>query len=207
MKVLVIGGSKSGKSDFSQEIALSLAQGKKHYYVATMISSGKEDDDRIRRHIADRDGMGFETVECFRNIEMCRVTIHEGLHRNLFLGGIRGHIQLQGWGRPQYVNTQYPWEGHEFRRPAYSLLGKAKWEGMFSEAEYNPVGLFVGKLCKFFFKSRKFFFQFRKLCAEEIFVTGIFADPQTIIFHPGKIHIVLREKDIQRIVRRKVPNL
>ena len=48
----------------------------------------------------------------------------------------------------------------------------------------------------------EFFFQFRKLCAEEIFVTGIFADPQTIIFHPGKIHIVLREKDIQCIVKR-----
>ena len=39
--------------------------------MATMISSGAEDDDRIRRHIADREGMGFETVECFRNIMDC----------------------------------------------------------------------------------------------------------------------------------------
>jgi adenosyl cobinamide kinase/adenosyl cobinamide phosphate guanylyltransferase len=39
-----------------------------------MISSGAEDDDRIRRHIADRDGMGFETVECFRNIMDCLKT-------------------------------------------------------------------------------------------------------------------------------------
>ena len=36
-----------------------------------MISTGAEDDDRIRRHIEDRDGMGFETVECFRNILDC----------------------------------------------------------------------------------------------------------------------------------------
>ena len=26
---------------------------------------------------------------------------------------VPGHIQLQGYGRPQYVNMQYPWEGHE----------------------------------------------------------------------------------------------
>ena len=33
-----------------------------------MISTGAEDDDRIRRHIADRAGLGFETVECFQNV-------------------------------------------------------------------------------------------------------------------------------------------
>lgn len=26
---------------------------------------------------------------------------------------VPGHIQMQGYGRPQYVNTQYPWDGHE----------------------------------------------------------------------------------------------
>lgn len=26
---------------------------------------------------------------------------------------VPGHIQLQGYGKPQYVNMQYPWEGHE----------------------------------------------------------------------------------------------
>jgi beta-galactosidase len=26
---------------------------------------------------------------------------------------VPGHIQLQGYGKPQYVNTQYPWDGHE----------------------------------------------------------------------------------------------
>jgi len=26
---------------------------------------------------------------------------------------VPGHIQMQGWGKPQYVNTQYPWDGHE----------------------------------------------------------------------------------------------
>lgn len=25
---------------------------------------------------------------------------------------VPGHIQLQGYGKPQYVNTMYPWDGH-----------------------------------------------------------------------------------------------
>lgn len=30
---------------------------------------------------------------------------------------VPGHIQLQGYDRPQYVNTMYPWDGHEDIRP------------------------------------------------------------------------------------------
>lgn len=68
MNVFLSGGAKCGKSSIAQEIAVKLAEGGRLYYVATMIPSGKEDDERIRRHLADRDGMGFETVECFRSI-------------------------------------------------------------------------------------------------------------------------------------------
>ena len=71
MTVFISGGSKCGKSTLAQNLAVALADGGKRYYLATMISSGKEDDERIRRHIADRDGMGFETIECFRNILDC----------------------------------------------------------------------------------------------------------------------------------------
>jgi len=74
MTYFISGGAKCGKSTLAQNLTVALAGGGKHYYVATMISSGKEDDDRIRRHIADRDGMGFETVECFNNILDCLET-------------------------------------------------------------------------------------------------------------------------------------
>ena len=74
MTYFISGGAKCGKSTLAQDLAVTLAAGGKHYYVATMISSGKEDDDRIRRHIADRDGMGFETLECFCNILDCLET-------------------------------------------------------------------------------------------------------------------------------------
>lgn len=30
---------------------------------------------------------------------------------------VPGHLELQGFGTPQYVNTQYPWDGKEYLRP------------------------------------------------------------------------------------------
>ena len=71
MTIFLSGGAKSGKSSLAQDLTVALAEGGKRYYVATLIPSGAEDDDRIRRHLADRAGMGFETVECFRNIMDC----------------------------------------------------------------------------------------------------------------------------------------
>ena len=71
MTVFISGGAKNGKSTLAQDLTVALSKGGKHYYVATMISTGAEDDERIRRHIADRDGMGFQTVECFTDIMTC----------------------------------------------------------------------------------------------------------------------------------------
>lgn len=68
MTLFITGGAKNGKSSLAQDLAVQLANGGKHYYVATMIPSDQEDRDRIRKHIEDRDGMGFETIECGRNI-------------------------------------------------------------------------------------------------------------------------------------------
>ena len=44
---------------------------------------------------------------------------------------VPGHIQMQGYGKPQYVNTEYPWDGHEEVEP-----------GEIPEA-FNPVGCYV----------------------------------------------------------------
>lgn len=71
MTFLISGGAKNGKSTLAQELAVKLASGGKHYYVATMIPVDEEDEDRIRRHIADREGLGFETLECGRDILSC----------------------------------------------------------------------------------------------------------------------------------------
>lgn len=71
MKAFISGGAKNGKTTLGQDLAVYLAAGGTHYYVATMISADEEDDERIRRHIADRAGLGFETIECPRRILSC----------------------------------------------------------------------------------------------------------------------------------------
>jgi beta-galactosidase len=44
---------------------------------------------------------------------------------------VPGHIQLQGYGQPQYVNTMYPWDGHEDLRPPHI------------SSDHNPVGSYA----------------------------------------------------------------
>lgn len=65
MNVLISGGCKNGKSYYAQRQARDMArqQGKPLYYIATMIPRDEEDRARIRRHLAERDGWGFETLE------------------------------------------------------------------------------------------------------------------------------------------------
>lgn len=72
MTVLVLGGSKSGKSDYAQQLALKLAQGGVHYYVATLMPTNSEADQAIiQSHLQRRAGMGFQTIERGRNILSC----------------------------------------------------------------------------------------------------------------------------------------
>lgn len=56
---------------------------------------------------------------------------------------VPGHIEMAGYGRIHYINTLYPWESFEFRRAPYTGLPGARMEGMFSGADYNPVGSYV----------------------------------------------------------------
>lgn len=69
MKYLILGGSKSGKSMYGQNLARDIYKGNgKLYYIATMKPFDEEDKDRIQNHIKDRVGYGFSTIECHRNI-------------------------------------------------------------------------------------------------------------------------------------------
>lgn len=84
---------------------------------------------------------------------------------------VPGHIELAGYDRIHYINTMYPWEGHLYRRPAYTTEMAAGEEpgrcppvergnekkarkdagsqsrdpqkGQFSMADYNPVGSYL----------------------------------------------------------------
>ena len=68
MNVLISGGAKNGKSFYAQQIASDLADCGPLYYIATMIPRDDEDRARIARHIKEREGWGFETIEQGRNI-------------------------------------------------------------------------------------------------------------------------------------------
>lgn len=62
MKVLYIGGMKSGKSKLAEARTLSLSQNAKPYYLATTEIMDAEMHDRVARHKARRQE-NFETVE------------------------------------------------------------------------------------------------------------------------------------------------
>lgn len=56
---------------------------------------------------------------------------------------VPGHIELAGYDKIRYINTMYPWEGKEYHRGAYSMEATRAEEGMFSEAQNNPVGSYI----------------------------------------------------------------
>ena len=111
MNYLIIGGSKSGKSEIGEKIALSrepkstiwcesltqrthvsrvslrepksmiwcesltqrtnvsrVSLKRKVIYIATMKSYDKEDEERIKRHVENRKGLNFTTIEVQRNL-------------------------------------------------------------------------------------------------------------------------------------------
>jgi len=69
MSTFISGGCKNGKSYYAQHIAK--AGGSPLYPTATMIPHDHEDDARILRHRKEREGWGFETLECGKDILSC----------------------------------------------------------------------------------------------------------------------------------------
>lgn len=72
---------------------------------------------------------------------------------------VPGHIELAGYDKIRYINTMYPWEGKEYHRGAYSMQATGAEEGMFSEAQYNPVGSYI-----------KYFDLDKKMCGKRIHI-------------------------------------
>ena len=62
MATLVIGQQNSGKSQFAEDLVLKYPAARR-YYLATMKVLDDEGRERIKRHRAQREGKGFETIE------------------------------------------------------------------------------------------------------------------------------------------------
>ena len=98
MIALVVGGAKSGKSMFAQNLAKSLNESfetylkedldgeleddlkkksGKLYYVATMNPYDLEDLKRIENHLREREGYGFNTIEETKNMSKVSKSIQK----------------------------------------------------------------------------------------------------------------------------------
>ena len=68
MMMMVLGGAASGKSEYAERMALEMAGGDAHYYLATMQPYGESGAFRVRRHRKLREGKGFVTIELTQDI-------------------------------------------------------------------------------------------------------------------------------------------
>lgn len=69
MFYMVTGGSGSGKSEYAENLLLSLGR-RRRIYIATMIPWDEECRHKIARHRRMRAEKGFETIEQYRDLEM-----------------------------------------------------------------------------------------------------------------------------------------
>ena len=69
MTALIVGGAASGKSAFAERLLCKLSDSAPRIYLATMRPFGAETAARIQKHRTQREGLGFQTVECYVNLE------------------------------------------------------------------------------------------------------------------------------------------
>ncbi len=67
MLIVITGGSGSGKSEYAENLAVTL--GEKRIYAATMMVYDEEGRQRVNRHRKMRENKRFHTVECPVNLE------------------------------------------------------------------------------------------------------------------------------------------
>lgn len=63
MMILITGGSGSGKSAYAEEYITAISKDCTKYYIATMLDTGGEGSEKIKRHQEQRKGKGFCTIE------------------------------------------------------------------------------------------------------------------------------------------------
>ena len=92
---------------------------------------------------------------------------------------VPGHIQMQGYDKCQYINTMYPWDGHDELRPPH--ISKT----------YNPVGSYVKHfIVKEELKNKKTFISFQGVeTAFYIWLNGEFIGYSEDTFTPSEFDI------------------
>lgn len=92
---------------------------------------------------------------------------------------VPGHIQTQGWGRPQYTNTLYPWDGVSALRPPEVFM------------EENPVGSYLKEFeLKPELRGKRIFLRFEGVeTAFYVWVNGHFAGYSEDSFAPAEFEV------------------
>lgn len=105
MHVFISGGCKNGKSFFAQEAAKRRAEEKSAplYYVATMIPADEEDRARIRRHVREREGWGFITIE--QGFDICGALKNADPSGVFVLDSVTALLSNEMFGLPGGVRT------------------------------------------------------------------------------------------------------
>ena len=98
---------------------------------------------------------------------------------------VPGHIELQGYGKCQYINTMYPWEGHSEIKPPH-----VDWED-------NPVGSYVKEFeTDAALKNKRLFLSFQGVeSAFYVWVNGRFVGYSEDSFTPSEFEITDFVKD------------
>jgi adenosylcobinamide kinase/adenosylcobinamide-phosphate guanylyltransferase len=68
MRILIVGGAGSGKSQYAESVACRLGGNGPKLYLATMAARDPESLARIQKHRIQRQDKGFETVERDRDL-------------------------------------------------------------------------------------------------------------------------------------------
>ena len=139
MNVFISGGCKNGKSYYAQKTARDQAAGRPLYYVATMIPEDEEDRARIARHLRERDGWGFETVE--QPVRILELADREeiDLKGSFLVDSVTAILQNEMFSRDGNIDYEAP------ERVASELVEFAKITGnkvFVSDYIYGDIGMY-----------------------------------------------------------------
>ncbi|HLQ98283.1 MAG TPA: glycoside hydrolase family 2 TIM barrel-domain containing protein [Candidatus Dormibacteraeota bacterium] len=85
-----------------------------HVYYETMEEARKQSSMRLRHSLNGSWKFHYAQNPALRPKQFYEQDYDDAIWDSI---QVPGHIQLQGFGKPQYVNTMYPWDGHEDLRP------------------------------------------------------------------------------------------
>jgi adenosylcobinamide kinase/adenosylcobinamide-phosphate guanylyltransferase len=107
VKILVAGGSKSGKSSLAQSLSSALCRDGL-FYLATMAPCDEEDRQRVARHQSERSGLGFITLEkpvaideCLSDLTAQSTVLIDSLTALLANEMFGGGVDIKAWERAQ----------------------------------------------------------------------------------------------------------